>query len=78
MQALRETVKVKGRDYSIRLPEWAVGQEVDVIILPSRQKIGAKKTNKDRESLARFAGAWSGDSMVRENEGTYEIRAELK
>ncbi len=78
MQALREMVKVKGRNCSIRLPEWAVGQELEVIILPSRQSIGAKKTNKDQESLARFAGAWRGDSMVRENEGTYEVRDGLK
>ena len=78
MQALREMVKVKGRNFSIRLPEWAVGQELEVIILPSMQKIGAKKANEDRESLARFAGAWRGDSMVRENEGMYEVRDELK
>jgi len=38
MQALREMVTAKGRDCSIQLPEWAVGQELEVIILPSSRQ----------------------------------------
>jgi hypothetical protein len=77
MQALRETVKVKGRNCSIQLPDWAVGQELEVIILPSARQVGVE-SKSNGESLGRFAGAWRGDSMVRENEGTYEVRDELK
>jgi len=28
--------------------------------------------------LARFAGAWEGEGLVREDQGGYEIRSELK
>jgi hypothetical protein len=42
MQALREVVTAKGRDCSIRLPEWAVGQELEVIILPSSRQTKMK------------------------------------
>ena len=37
MQAVREMIKTKSRDCSIRLPEWAVGQELEVIILPFKR-----------------------------------------
>jgi hypothetical protein len=34
---------------------------------------------QDRTSLlARFAGAWQGEAMLREEQGDYEIRSELK
>lgn len=39
MQALREMIIAKSRDCSIRLPEWAVGQELEVIILPSERRV---------------------------------------
>jgi hypothetical protein len=28
--------------------------------------------------MARFAGAWQGEALVREDQGAYEIRSELK
>ncbi len=77
MQAVREMIKAKSRDCSIRLPEWAVGQELEVIILPSKQQAGVSE-GKITASLARFAGAWKGESMVREDEGAYDVRDELK
>lgn len=38
MQAIREMIKTKSRNCSIRLPEWAVGQELEVIILPLKRQ----------------------------------------
>jgi len=77
MQAVRELIKAKSRDCSIRLPEWAVGQELEVIILPFKRQVGIK-AKRSIGSLARFSGAWRGEGMVREDEGTYEVRDELK
>ena len=34
MEALREIVKTDKRYHNIRLPDWAVGREVEVIVLP--------------------------------------------
>ena len=50
MQALREMVTAKNRDFSIRLPEWAVGQELEIIILPSNRQ-AETKTETHGESL---------------------------
>lgn len=77
MQAVREMIKTKSRNCSIRLPDWAVGQELEVIILPSKRQVGVK-AKRSGGSLARFAGAWRGEALVREDEGTYEVRNELK
>ncbi|RLB65997.1 MAG: hypothetical protein DRH08_07130 [Deltaproteobacteria bacterium] len=77
MQAVREMIKTKSRDCSIRLPEWAVGQELEVIILPFKRQVGVK-AKRAGGSLARFAGAWRGEEMVREEQGAYEVRNELK
>lgn len=38
MQAIREMVKAKNKDCHISLPDWAVGQELEVIILPLKQR----------------------------------------
>ncbi len=77
MQAIRKMIKAKSRECSIQLPEWAVGQELEVIILPSKQQ-GGVSSGKTSTSLARFAGAWKGELMVCEDEGAYEVRDELK
>ena len=34
MEALRKIVRTNKRYYNIRLPEWAVGRDVEVIVLP--------------------------------------------
>jgi len=47
MQAIREMVKTKDKDCHISLPEWAVGLDLEVIILPvSKQKAVAKGSGK--------------------------------
>lgn len=34
MEALREIVKTDKRYHNIKLPDWAIGREVEVIVLP--------------------------------------------
>lgn len=34
MYALREVVKSNSREFSLYLPEWAVGTELEIIIMP--------------------------------------------
>jgi hypothetical protein len=47
MQAIREMIKAKNKDCHISLPEWAVGLDLEVIILPiHKQKAAAKETSK--------------------------------
>ena len=54
MQALREMIIAKSRDCSIRLPEWAVGQELEVIILPSKQQSETKTEIKGESLIERL------------------------
>ncbi len=46
MQALREVVKPANRDFHLTLPDWAIGQEVEVIILPFAQPLPFSKEVK--------------------------------
>ncbi len=34
MEALREIVKTNKKYHNIRMPDWAIGREVEVIVLP--------------------------------------------
>lgn len=54
MQALREMIKAKNRNYSIRLPEWAIGQELELIILPSTQRVETKRTTNGESLIGRL------------------------
>ena len=54
MQALREMIKAKSRNYSIRLPEWAIGQELELIILPSTQQSETKTETKGESLIERL------------------------
>lgn len=47
MQAIRERVRAKNKNCHISLPEWAIGLDLEVIILPlSKQKATAKGAGK--------------------------------
>lgn len=47
MEAIREIVKSADPSYSIQLPGWAVGREVELIILPvNRDNRAGEKGNK--------------------------------
>jgi vacuolar-type H+-ATPase subunit I/STV1 len=49
MEALREVVRTNRRYYNIRLPEWAVGREVEVIVLPIPIKENSLGDNKPEQ-----------------------------
>jgi hypothetical protein len=50
-----------------------------ITLLPQKAEEGSIASPQDRASLlARFAGAWQGDALVREEQGEYEPRSELK
>ena len=49
MESLREVVKTNRRYYSIKLPEWAVGREVEVIVLPISTKENRLGDNKPEQ-----------------------------
>jgi hypothetical protein len=41
-------------------------------------EFGANKHSDRTGFLSRFAGAWKGEILVREEQGNYEVRSELK
>jgi hypothetical protein len=50
-----------------------------ITLLPRKAEEGPIASPQDRAGLmARFAGAWQGDALVREEQGEYEPRSELK
>jgi len=46
MQALRAIIETKSRDCSIRVPEWAVGRKLEVIMLPTLEDVKEVKDEK--------------------------------
>ena len=47
MEAIREVIKSAASSYRVQLPGWAVGREVELIILPVNGNYGAsEKVNK--------------------------------
>ena len=55
MQAIREVVKSAPRDFHMTLPDWAVGQEVEVIVLP-REPHSKPASGRKRRPAASLAG----------------------
>ena len=52
---------------------------VEMILLPlDRDEMSCVNRQKEYFSLEKFAGAWAGESLVREDEGSYEVREELE
>ena len=51
---------------------------MEVILLPVvSEKHNGQSKKKPSSPLKRFAGAWFGEELVRENQGNYEVREEL-
>jgi len=51
---------------------------VEVILLPLDTDIAIIEGFKSGGSpLVRFAGAWAGEPLVREEQGSYEVRRDL-
>ena len=65
---------------SISMPKSLQSRHVEVIILALEDMNGPKGANgvRSNSSLARYAGVWAGAPLVREAQGDYEPRKELK
>ncbi|HIJ81606.1 MAG TPA: hypothetical protein HPP76_07860 [Desulfuromonadales bacterium] len=64
---------------TLRMPENLKHRRVEVILLPlDTEKISHITSATTISPLARFAGAWEGELLVRENQGTYEVREDFK
>jgi hypothetical protein len=62
----------------IEIPNKLRNRLVEVILLPVvSEKHNGKSNKKSGPSLKRFAGAWFGKQLVREDQGNYEVREEL-
>jgi len=63
----------------LKMPKKLQHKHVEVILLPLDSGKGKRRgSNPAVSPLARFAGAWAGEPLVREDQGNYEIREELK
>ena len=62
----------------LKMPKRLQRHRVEVILLPLEEETSVRSPTEIKDSsLARFAGAWSGEMLVREEQGTYEVREEL-
>ena len=64
---------------TLKMPKNLRHRRVEVILLPLDAETRSGADSKAAVSpLSRFAGAWAGDLLVREDQGIYEIREEFK
>ena len=73
---VRQTIQSNLLEGIIELPGNLKNRLVEIILLPldSKKPIHHRKAGS---SLDRFAGAWNGEPLVREDQGNYEIREEI-
>ena len=63
---------------TLKMPKSLQNRRVEVILLPLDAENSARaNSNTAISPLSRFAGAWAGDLLVREDQGTYEVREEF-
>ena len=75
---VRETIESNLLEGIIEIPNKLRNRLVEVILLPVVNEKHNGQSNKKRSSpLKRFAGAWFGEQLVRENQGNSEVREEL-
>lgn len=76
---VRQTMHSDKLEGILRIPDELKHRLVEVILLPLDDDAGPQREQDTEGSpLKRFAGAWAGELLVRENQGDYEIREELK
>ena len=76
MDAIREVYK--DLPDMLMMPKWLHHKQVEVILLPLDSETGNLRISSPADSpLARYAGGWMGESMVRESSGNYEVREDL-
>ena len=75
---VRETIESNLLEGIIEIPNKLRNRLVEVILLPVvSEKHNGQSNKKPSSPLKRFAGAWFGEQLVRENQGNYEVREEL-
>jgi len=60
------------------IPDELKNRMVEVILLPLDHTEIPEGRKTQGSALERFAGAWAGELLVREEEGNYEVREKLK
>ena len=75
---VRETIQSNLLEGIIEIPNKLRNRLVEVILLPVvSEKHNGQNNKKPVSPLKRFAGAWFGEQLVREDQGDYEVREEL-
>jgi len=75
----RQTIQSNLLEGIVQIPSSLKNRLVEVILLPLDSKKYSNHSNKRAGShLQRFAGAWCGEPLIREDQGNYEIREALK
>lgn len=64
---------------TLMMPSNLRHRRVEVILLPLDSEKDSQINSKTLISpLVRFAGAWTGEMLVREDQGVYEVREDFK
>ena len=63
---------------TLKMPKNLQNQRVEVILLPLDSVRKSRSAKSKTSPIACFAGAWAGEILVREDQGNYELREELK
>lgn len=75
---VRETIQSNLLEGIIEIPNKLRNRLVEIILLPVVSEAhNAQSRKKAGSPLKRFAGAWVGEQLVREDQGDYEVREEL-
>ena len=62
----------------LKMPKDLQHRRVEVILLPLDVEQGSRTGSKvTLRPLSSYAGAWAGESLVREDQGAFEVREEL-
>ena len=76
---LRQTMHSDRLEGILKIPHKLKHRMVEVILLPLDDDTALHRNQEAGGlSLKKFAGAWAGELLVREEQGTYEVREGLK
>ena len=77
---VRQTINSDSLAGVLKIPDKLKHRMVEVILLPFEDDtMPLLRPDKAEGSyLQKFAGAWVGEPLVREDQGTYEVREELE
>lgn len=75
---VRQTIQSNILEGVVEIPNNLKNRLVEMILLPlDGEKYGQSDDERTASPLKRFAGAWAGEPLVREDQGDYETREEL-